>query len=69
MHTEENYLIDVLSILHKNYINAANPYINRLAAIKAMQHPPPIIIPIERANAFVAGIDADEPPNVAHEKE
>ena len=53
MCNEEDYSMEALSILHKNYINAANPYINRLAAIKAMRQSTPIIIPIEQANEII----------------
>lgn len=41
---EETYLRAQLAALHRSYLEAAEPYVERLAAIVALKPQPPIVI-------------------------
>lgn len=50
--TEERYLIDILAGLQESYAKSAQPYIDRLAAIRSAKQPPPIYLTMEQAQAL-----------------
>ena len=49
MQDEERYLIDILKRLRTEHEKAAQPYLARLAAIRAREEPPSIFVTVERA--------------------
>jgi hypothetical protein len=58
MNAEEQYLVDAIRVLQRDYEKAAKPYFDRLVQIRSMQPPPPMIISLEQAEAIGLQIPA-----------
>ena len=46
--TEEQRLRQLLATLHRNYLDEARPYLERLAALEALKPPQPIIVHVDQ---------------------
>lgn len=52
MADEEQCLIEILERLREEHAKAAQPYLARLAAIRAREEPPNIFVTVEQAQAL-----------------
>ena len=53
--TEEEYLREMLAMLHQQYLKDAQPYIDRLASIAATRPPSRAYFTIDEFNAWAEG--------------
>lgn len=58
--SEEEYLHEMLAILHRQYLKDAQPYLDRLAGIATMRPHPPIYMTLpDAARAAIKAVEGE----------